>query len=89
MSQLFSGDPNQSTQELLDIIKSETVRGANNGNLNYLMPAFTALLVKLSDAADKRAKVVIWLTVILTVLTVIIAALTGALVWDAVERRMN
>lgn len=89
MSQLFSGEPNQSTQELLDIIKGEAVRGANNGNLNYLMPAFTALLVKLSEAADRRANVVMWLTVILTVLTILIAALTGALVWDAFERHMN
>ena len=30
-----------------------------------------------------------WLTVILTVLTVIIAALTGALVWDALERHVK
>jgi hypothetical protein len=89
MSQLFSGDPNQSVRELLDTIKGETVRGANSGNLNYVMPAFTALLVKLSDAADKRARVIIWLTVILTVLTVILTVLTGALVWDAFERHMN
>jgi len=73
-------------QELLDEIKNESVRGANDGNLNFLMPAFTALLVKLSQAADDRAKamekwtkVIVWLTVILTILTL-------ALVWDAFEK---
>ncbi|HKN29731.1 MAG TPA: hypothetical protein VJY34_18325 [Roseiarcus sp.] len=83
---MFKGDPTQSMQELLDEIKNESVRGANDGNLNFLMPAFTALLVKLSQAADDRAKamekwtkVIVWLTVILTILTL-------ALVWDAFEK---
>jgi hypothetical protein len=71
---------------LLDEIKTEAVRGANDGNLNFLMPAFTALLVKLSEAADVRAramekwtKLIVWLTAVLTTLTV-------ALVWDAFDK---
>jgi hypothetical protein len=70
----------------LDEIKAEAVRGANDGNLNFLMPALTALLVKLSDAADTRAKamekwtkLIVWLTAVLTILTL-------ALVWDAFEK---
>jgi len=53
---MFKGDPKQSTRELLDEIKAEAVRGAQEGNLTYLMPALTALFVKLSDAAKTRAK---------------------------------
>jgi hypothetical protein len=37
---------------LLDEIKAEAVRGGNSGNLAFLMPAFAALLVKLSSAAN-------------------------------------
>jgi hypothetical protein len=83
---MWRGDPTQSVQELLDAIKTESVRGGMNGNLTYLMPAFTALLVKLSEAADVRAKamekwtkIIVWLTAVLTVLTL-------ALVWDAFEK---
>ena len=83
---MFHGDPAQPVQELLDEIKGEAVRGANNGNLNYLMPAFAALLVKMSIAADARAtamekwtKIIVWLTTVLTLLTLV-------LVWDAVEK---
>jgi hypothetical protein len=85
---MFKGDPAQPVQELLDEIKGEAVRGANDGNLNFLMPAFTALLVNLSDAADARAKamekwtkIIVWLTAVLTLLTLV-------LVWDAVERHL-
>jgi hypothetical protein len=85
---MFKGDPTQSMQELFDEIKAESVRGANEGNLNFLMPAFTALLVKLSQAADDRAKamekwtkVIVWLTDVLTILTL-------ALVWDAFEKHL-
>ena len=76
---MLQGDPTQSTKELLDTIKTEAVRGAQEGNLNYLMPAFTALIVKPSAAADARARIIVWLTAILAVLTLV-------LVWDALER---
>ena len=83
---MFKTDPTLSTRALLDEIKNEAVRGANNGNLNFLMPAFTTLLVKLSDAADARAKAMEKWTKIIGWLTVVIAALTVALVWDALEK---
>jgi len=67
---MFKGDQSQSTKELLDYIKTEAVRGGTNGNLTYLMPAFAALFVKPSDATDFRAKVIMWLTGVLTVLAV-------------------
>ena len=86
---MFQGDPEQSVKELFDEIKSQSVSGAQNANLNYLMPAFVALLIKLSNAADKRARVMFWLTVAITVLTIILTLLTGALVWDAFERHLN
>jgi len=44
-----------------------------------MMPAFTALLVKLSNAADARAKTIVKLTSVLVVLTVVIAILTAVL----------
>jgi hypothetical protein len=44
---MFKGEPDWSTKQLLDEIKGEAVRGADKGNLNYLMPAFAALLIKL------------------------------------------
>ncbi len=80
---MWEGNQNQSVQELLDIIKTESVRGGMNGNLSYLMPAFTALLVKLSTAADKRAKIIVRLTAILTILTLILTILTFVLAWKA------
>jgi hypothetical protein len=87
--QMFKGDPEQSVKELFDEIKGQSVSGAQSGNLNYLMPAFVALLIKLSNAADKRAGVMFWLTVAITALTIILTLLTGALVWDAFERHLN
>jgi hypothetical protein len=45
-----------------------------------MMPAFTALLIKLSAAADNRAKTIVSLTWALVVLTVVILAITGVLV---------
>jgi hypothetical protein len=36
---MFQGEPDWSTKQLLDEIKLEAVRGGNNGNLTYLMPA--------------------------------------------------
>jgi hypothetical protein len=74
---MLKGEPEWSTKQLLDEIKAEAVRGADCGNLNYLMPAFSALLVKLSNAADARKLVV--LTWVLVVLTVAIAVLTAIL----------
>jgi hypothetical protein len=79
---MWQGDPNQSTQELLDAIKTEAVRGGQNGNLTYLMPAFSALLIRLSEAADFREKIIVWLTAVLTVLTFV-------LVLDVVERHIS
>jgi uncharacterized membrane protein len=78
---MFTGDPSQSTKELLDEIKAEAVRGSQAGNLNSLMPAFTALLVKLSERADARARTMERLTIVLVVLTVVIALLTALLAW--------
>jgi len=49
---MFKGEPDWSTKQLLDEIKAESVRGGNSGNLAFLMPAFAALLVKLSSAAN-------------------------------------
>jgi hypothetical protein len=76
---MFKGEPDWSTKQLLDEIKGEAVRGGNSGNLTYLMPAFAALLVKLSSAADARAKTMVILTWVLVVLTVAIAFLTAIL----------
>jgi hypothetical protein len=76
---MFQGEPEWTTKQLLDAIKTESVRGGNNGNLPYLMPAFTALLVKLSNAADARARTIVNLTWALVILTVAIAVLTAVL----------
>ena len=67
---MWKGEPDWSTQQLLDAIKT---------NLTYLMPAFSALLVKLSNAADARAKTIVNLTWALVILTVAIAVLTAVL----------
>ena len=84
---MFKGEPDWTTQQLLDEIKSEAVRGGMNGNLSYLMPAFTALLVKLSTAADARAKKIVFLTWVLVVLTVVIVVLTAILLgFDVVKK---
>ena len=83
---MFKGDPTQSVQELLDEIKGEAVRGAQNGNLNFMMPAFTALLIKMSEAADVRSKAMEKWTRIIVWLTAVLAILTLALVWDAFEK---
>jgi hypothetical protein len=76
---MWKGEPDWSTQQLLDAIKNEAVRGTQTGNLNFLMPALAALLVKLSNAADARAKTIVNLTWTLVVLTVAIAVLTAVL----------
>jgi hypothetical protein len=76
---MFQGEPDWTTKQLLDAIKAESVRGSNNGNLTFLMPAFSALLVKLSDAADARARKIVILSWVLVVLTVVIAILTAIL----------
>ena len=83
---MFKGDPTQSVKELLDEIKTEAVRGGLSGNLTYLMPALTALLVKLSDAADVRAKAMERWTKIIAWLTAVLALLTLAVVWDVLEK---
>ena len=76
---MFQGGPDWSTKQLIDEIKGEAVRGGDSGNLTYLMPAFAALLVKLSNAADARARTMVILTWVLVVLTVAIAVLTAIL----------
>jgi hypothetical protein len=85
---MFTGDPSRSTKELLDEIKNEAVRGSQDGNLTYPMPAVAALFIKLSEAADARAraiekltKVLVILTIVIAVLTLVIAALTLASFW--------
>jgi hypothetical protein len=72
---MWQGDPSQSTKELLDIIKQESVRGGQNGNLTYLMPAVAALFVKLSEAADRRARIMQWLTIAIAALTIVLVVL--------------
>ena len=62
------------------------MRAGNNGNLAYLMPAFTALLVKLSNAADARAQTIVKLTWALVVLTVAILVLTGVLLFHYYQK---
>jgi hypothetical protein len=76
---MFQGEPDWTTKQLLDEIKGEAVRGGNSGNLAYMLPAFTALLVKLSNAADARAKTIVILTWVLVALTIVIAILTAIL----------
>ena len=66
---MFKGDPEWPTKRLLDAIKTEAVRGGTDGNLNYLMPAFSALLIKLSDAADERAQTIVKLRQTIVTLT--------------------
>jgi hypothetical protein len=78
---MFQGDPSWSNKALLDAIKTEAVRAGQNGNLSYLFPAFSALIIKLSDQADRRAKMIVFLTWVLVALTVAILILTGFLVW--------
>jgi len=82
---MFKGDPNQSVQELLDEIKGEAVRGSNNGNLNFLTPAVASLLVKLSDAADNRAKIIERWTKLIAGLTIVLIILTVPLAWDTLK----
>jgi hypothetical protein len=86
---MFKGEPSQSVRELLDEIKAESVRGSQHGNLTFLMPAFTALLVKLSEAADVRAKTMERWTKIIGWLTAVLAILTVVLVLDALEQHVH
>jgi len=79
---MFKDDPNQLAKELLDEIKAGLAPGGKDVSLNELLAGFMALLIKLSAAADKRARVMTWLTIVITVLT-------GVLVWDALERHMK
>jgi hypothetical protein len=58
-------------------IRFTTGTGGTNGNLTYLAPAVAALVIKLSNAADHRAKIierwtkaVVWLTTVLVILTI-------------------
>ena len=44
MMTMFKGEPDWSTKQLLDAIKTEAVRGGNEGNLTFMMPAFSALI---------------------------------------------
>ena len=67
---MLQGDPSWSSERLWQEIKGEAVRGANDGNLNFLMPEFAALLIKLSIEADRRARHIIYLTWGLCVFTV-------------------
>jgi hypothetical protein len=85
---MFTSDSSRSTKELLDEIKNEAVRGSQDGNLTYLMPAVATLFIRLSEAADARArtmekmtKVLVGLTIVIAVLTLVIAALTLASFW--------
>jgi hypothetical protein len=90
---MFKGEPADEVQKLLDEIKGEAVRGAQDGKLNFLMPAFASLLVNLSNAADRRAKVIekwtkaiFWLTGVLIALTLVLVVLTALLVYfDGVQ----
>ena len=90
---MFKGEPTDEVQKLLDEIKGEAVRGAQDGKLNLLMPAFASLLVNLSNAADRRAKVIekwtkaiFWLTGVLIALTLVLVVLTALLVYfDGVQ----
>jgi hypothetical protein len=86
--QMFKGEPTDDVKTLLDEINREAVRGSNSGNLNYLMPAFSSLLVNLSNAADRRAQVVEKWTRAIVGLTVVLVVLTAVLVWDAVEKHL-
>jgi hypothetical protein len=74
---IWKGEPEWSTKQLLEAIKTEAVRGGTNGNLTYLAPAVAALVIKLSNAADHQAKIierwtkaVVWLTIVLVMLTI-------------------
>ena len=78
---MLQGDPSWSSERLWQEIKGEAVRGANDGNLNFLMPAFAALLIKLSIEADRRARHIIYLTWGLCVFTVALLILTAYLAW--------
>jgi hypothetical protein len=78
---MLQGEPSWSSERLWQEIKQEAVRGANDGNLNFLMPAFTALLVKLSAEADRRARTIVNLTWGLLALTVALLVLTAFQIW--------
>ena len=75
---MLKGGPEWSTKQLLDEIKAEAVRGAIPVT-SIMMPAFSCLLVKLSNATDARARTLVVLTWVLVVLTVAIAVLTAIL----------
>ena len=53
---MFNADPTKSTDELLTEIKVAAVQGYNNANPVLSLPAFAALLVRLSRDADATAE---------------------------------
>jgi hypothetical protein len=53
-STMFNADPDRPIRQILDNIQSEAVRGGQSGNLTYMLPAFAALLVRLSRDADAQ-----------------------------------
>jgi len=79
MMTMFKGEPDWSTKQLLDAIKTEAVRGGKEGNLTFMMPAFSALIIELSNAADARSRTIVNLTWVLVALTVVITILTAIL----------
>ena len=79
----FSGDPDLPIQELLTIVGSEALRGASGssaGNLNFALPHFAALLVRLSRDAERRSARIEKLTWAMTFLTLVLAILTAMLI---------
>jgi len=79
VNSLYENNPNKSTHELLEQIRSSCMQNTSGSNINNValaLPAFSALLVKLSNEASKTAdrnikmqQVITWLTVALFLLT--------------------
>jgi len=77
-------NPEQSEEELLDAIKSET--DACAGNTALPLQPFATLLVKLSRASDAQAKANLMLQKTLIIFTVLIIGMTLALLYLGFEQ---
>lgn len=82
----FNADPSRSKRELLAEIKSEAETGLRHGYVGFVVPAFAALLVKLSEEADATAQRVVRLTRWLIFLTIVLAILTALLLAEGAKQ---
>jgi hypothetical protein len=76
---MFNSDANRSTDEILIDIKNSSIVASNNHNSAPAFPPFAALLVRLSRDAAETADKNIKIQKRLILLTLIVLAISGAM----------